>query len=158
MKTIKFRVWCFDNYEGNSLMYFPADFQELYQLTTNGQQHEEFVIQQFTGLLDKNNKEIYEGDLLKCNAECGVGLNGKTPVQFDDVSCEFGAGEKYFCGFGLMLGRAAIGYKQKIHDATGIYPEQSIKEILKEVVEYMGLEIVGNIFENPELIRVDKLK
>ena len=83
------------------------------------------VIMQSTGLFDRNNKEIFEGDII---------TNGK------DVMC------------------------MKRHNTLGFYVEQKGKvefiadsavleefeEDAKEIADI--LEIIGNIYENPELL------
>jgi uncharacterized phage protein (TIGR01671 family) len=66
---------------------------------------------QFTGLKDKNEKEIYECDILKCDS----GYNGF--VRFD---------------YGW-----AIEYQNHSHDMPQYYCDR--------------LEVIGNIYENPEL-------
>lgn len=51
MRTIKFRAWQYGNMVYNISF---ADYLE----------EDDVQIMQFTGLLDKNSKEIYEGDIL----------------------------------------------------------------------------------------------
>lgn len=64
MKQIKFRAWNTD-YSTPSMEYFdlqkgmkPLNYNPLYKF-------QDKVLMQFTGLLDKNGKEIYEGDIVK---------------------------------------------------------------------------------------------
>ncbi len=84
------------------------------------------IVQQFTGLLDINGKEIYEGDILQFRKRGGI---------ISDCSDYIDAikwNDKFYCwGF------------QKELDALGFY----------SCFEKMwNPKIIGNIFENPELI------
>lgn len=67
MREIKFRAWdkrCKEMMSQNDLEHF--DFwTEIVQVNNMPSQGKDYVLMQFTGLLDKNGKEIYEGDILK---------------------------------------------------------------------------------------------
>ena len=74
-----------------------------------------FILMQYTGLKDKNGKEIYEGD---------VGVDGENDAYYEVVFDE-GAFVSHYDG--------------------------NITEYLSETASQM--EIIGNIFENPELLQ-----
>lgn len=80
MKEIKFRVWD----KTFKMMLSPElvdiDFNEgKIEVTTDTLRNDEvytdeikdFVLMQYTNLKDKNEKEIYEGDILKCKVDGG---------------------------------------------------------------------------------------
>ena len=83
--------------------------------------------QQFTGLLDKNGKEIYEGDI----------------VYLEDCSPDDPAYGFYSSGYEV---RWNLGHWE-------MHSEQTVKtEFLEEYNEVS--RVIGNIYENPELLRV----
>jgi uncharacterized phage protein (TIGR01671 family) len=101
MREIKFRAW--DETMGryyeplheaynNRLFELMVGFSgDLVAHTMNGVEHQstftnKYVLEQFTGLLDKNGKEIYEGDILGMDAS---GL-GEWPVVFEGGQFEAG--------------------------------------------------------------------
>jgi len=64
-REIKFRAW----HEINKNMHPPSS---MFEITTNGQIYREgfnctddYILMQYTGLKDKNGKEIYEGDIYR---------------------------------------------------------------------------------------------
>ena len=90
---------------------------------TNIFTHKDFKLMQFTGLKDRHEKEIYEGDILK------ITWGGKN------------------IGIFLVDWTTFLGVEpMKIHD-----------KISKRIFKTKGdnLEIIGNIYENPELLKSD---
>jgi uncharacterized phage protein (TIGR01671 family) len=69
MREIKFRVW----ESRTKIMFFPTS------IPNPTQSNEETIFMQFTGLLDKNGKEIYGGDIL---SDGGNGYYGVREVFY----------------------------------------------------------------------------
>ncbi|MEI7578631.1 MAG: YopX family protein [bacterium] len=134
MREIKFRAWhknwgSFANLTEDS--DFMAGFNEEGQIyiINNGypdEKNRDFIIQQFTGFRDSKGKEIYEGDFLQFNNDSSV-------VRLVVFHQPIG-------GFGLK-------YEEK--------PERILPIIVPLTIErVLAYEIVGNKFENPELLEV----
>lgn len=92
----------------------------------------EIVIMQFTGLLDKNGKEIYEGDVIGYDRESNDrdwSYGGKTyfPVEWDYLRAMF-----------IVVFDPNLKAPYSLYDA-----------LRKENIKY---KIFGNIYENPELL------
>jgi hypothetical protein len=83
---------------------------------------EGLIWQQFTDLYDKNNKEIYEGDILSCYEENQLTNPKGTAEWYNKLAC--------------------WGYKHEY----GLIPLSSYND--------GRLTVIGNIFENPELLNV----
>ena len=106
MREIKFRAW-----EGGKMVAFDFFIADIFALSEN--------VMQFTGLLDKNGKEIYEGDIVEYeNSNAGYGRPRNEEISRDEIP---------------------------------------IIESHAEFAEYRGWwssgEVIGNIYENPELVK-----
>lgn len=121
MREIKFRAWdketktmCYMNHPHWSLTFGHNGIAEVYNLQ-NGSGGNDYELMQFTGLKDKNGKEIYEKDILKESAPRGY----KDFVSFSNGS------------FGM---------------------DNIITSLSQHTIDGLGFEIIGNLYENPELL------
>lgn len=88
-------------------------------------------VMQFTGLLDKNGKEIHEGDIVKV---LNVTYEGK--VEKERIG-HIGYNDKKCC-FYLEYSDERYGFKEGRNMTVGQFEE---------------FEIIGNIYENSELLK-----
>lgn len=122
MREIKFRCW-----EKNEKMLVPVldicwqdktvQMPALDGESIWGSHFEQVELMQFTGLKDKNGKEIYEGDIIRW-------FNSYNEAMVEVIEWETSKAAFYIPGRG--------------------YPKNS------------EIEIIGNIFENPELLEESK--
>ena len=126
MREIKFRCWDEKlkrwEYWGlpEDAGYIAGRFNKQ-NATKKGRRFSTLTMGQFTGLLDKNGKEIFEGDILQCTAPCENEGYRTSPVWEDG---------KYQSG--------------KLRTA---------EDFNRNLIEEDKLEIIGNIYENENLLK-----
>lgn len=137
-REIKFRVWDGEDCR-MSLLFSFADYaihfnQDYVPIQFAACKPERFKFLQFTGLKDKNGKEIYEGDIVKTIEDHFCAL------QTD--WCAYSAGEVKWIREGFSIRQQFTGANSLHYYQIGEPEEVNA-----------GLEIIGNIFENPELLK-----
>lgn len=188
MREIKFRAWgikkncwlpdwLYRQLSGSPLVHvteYETDSGEWVNYVEDQAAEDEYVLEQFTGLRDKNEREIYEGDIVKV-------LTNRIP-QYEQ---EWNPRSKHdakkiesrsvivFERFGWRL-NTDTEYNRKILELKGGETEQrrlSIREHLEDYhffqesnpssawnrehnshAYWSDIEVIGNIHENPELL------
>lgn len=143
MREIKFRAWnkkdkeMEDEFsldsngsrvftqEGSPDFFYPEPYEDI--------EHKTWILMQYTGLKDKNGKEIYEGDIVKDN--------------YNEVG---------IVSFGEHLSDNS-GFEYAANVCTGFYvanPEVGENDYPRNWGQFYetGYIILGNIYENPELL------
>ena len=139
-REIKFRIW---ERLAKKMMQWDM-LKDHYQTMIVGildEPSEDWIPMQFTGLKDKNGKEIYEGDVLLIPDEDIVPVTdeGQGPLEPCNhiVPVEFRDGE-----FGFEIPKSDDG-------ETGWQTWRT----WNEYSDPKEIEIIGNIWENPELLK-----
>lgn len=138
----EFRVWDKDlkKYsESSGLISTSGEYYDgLLGIMDDDPQNCQFVLEQYTGLKDKNGHKIFEGDILKMHSHVvlyGSDLN-KWVDDYSPITWDKSMGAFTYQGE-LLAYQLYAGTQQ-----DGIYHD--------------ALELVGNIYENPELLEVEK--
>ena len=131
MREIKFRAWT-----GKEIVYrfaveaingFENDFGIVAEITNGeiSEYHSDWILMQYTGLEDKNGREIYEGDIVVPDRPLYYdGLLDKDPITIEWMEC-------------------GSWYPFADDDDKAPYPDPAKSEV------------IGNAYENPDLIRED---
>lgn len=113
MREIKFRAW--DKKANHMVCWEDISRTNILGMLVNNNNRDDSrgILMQFTGLLDKQGVEIYEGDILKDYDQDYIGV-----VSFQD-------------------GAFIVTWENEFCNAF----------------EWSGEEVIGNIYENPELLQ-----
>lgn len=134
-RQIKFRAWVKDWKEMFEviMLTFPVGEKEFILSGKGGSvSSKDCELMQFTGLMDKNGKEIYEGDIVKYKYLSGF-------------SCE----DEDYKIHGIEQKPKVVEFKD-----GEFYPKETYNycEDGFYASRYFDFEIIGNIYENPELL------
>lgn len=155
MREIKFRAWD----KGNSKMVDVVSYEKNYE-TKEGRYdlawrdayedenflrygmkiEEECEVMQWTGLKDNNGNDIYEGDIIYWEIDNGVGIESYTAiVKWSENLVKEGWSKAY----------------KWLVDYIGNYYRGSYDELSTPAAYNDELQVIGNIYENPELMEIN---
>ncbi len=131
MREIKFRAW---DKEKSQMCLPPKTIIEIADMYDVGKAKiwlKNVILMQFTGLKDSKGKEIYEGDIIRCW-----------------ILADFDKGYDFIGVVEWSVESAAWSVKD-VKD-TKMYPRYWIKSLDDWI---NGVEVIGNRFENPKLLK-----
>ena len=126
MREIKFKT--FDKYGVMRHWEFDKNGKDL---VFSMAMYEGDKLMQYTGLKDKNGKEIYEGDVLEYDGE--------------KVECEK-------CGNKQLYYSSHKLYEIKWNEELCEFDCENDENSMSSCIWQTEMEIIGNIYENPELL------
>jgi uncharacterized phage protein (TIGR01671 family) len=88
------------------------------------------TVGQYTGLLDKDGKKIWEGDIVRTLAPCCL--------------------DKYIVGL-VMFGDYSSSYQSS---NVGYYVDWSLNKNIAMYCKMGDIEVIGNVFDNAEMLEV----
>ncbi len=136
MIPTKFKGWD----EQSKTMHVPMTLQEMFEIGITSElpfmglkfklTFNSLIFLQFTGLLDKNKKEIYEGDIL---ATSNDGKDESDVWTEDDW------------GYGVVT----------LHIISGLHVKNWASDLQDEesVFALRYVQVMGNIYQNPDLLK-----
>ena len=158
MREIKFRAYHKERKEIFEIA--SIDFEEKKAALSNGiikllnVDFKQFELLQYTGVKDKNGKEIYEGDILLSSNENGIFLQ---LIGFGNDDREYSS---ILNGFKIIDGRLLENDDYEIDECKEFTQElikaHNIPILQPENTIIDGWWVIGNIYENKNLLEENK--
>lgn len=138
MRENKFRAWDSDNKYMLSLadVMYKNEYVTIQNGNTLRSEFKTIILMQFTGLLDKNGKEIYEGDIIQATY----------PSMLEPLMRK--RGERYEIIFRLGAFKAF-----DLATKNGDIEDSFLHEKSFGRAHLEGYEVIGNIYENKDLLK-----
>lgn len=139
MRDIRFRLWCKEKEEMMEIRKMAFEDNKVWCISCVDHdsdfeyfpEDDDHVLMQYTGLKDKNDREIYEGDIVSLRNEFS---NWKGSVVFDEGAFKLAIKHSW---------ANSLSYFSK----TDVFEDMGARTVLNNVYE-----VIGNIYENPELL------
>jgi uncharacterized phage protein (TIGR01671 family) len=148
-REIKFRAWnieqkvmCYDN-EDSRANYWDGVNSSDVNMVNNifNPWNQIYIWMQYTGLKDKNSKDIYEGDIVSISKKMDwlplVLVGNKYEVSYISA----------FAQYSMFLVKSDYTF---INDLSS---DEEVIDFNNDVA--LTIEVIGNIYENPELLEND---
>ena len=132
MREIKFRAWDMRVKK----MYF-GGMDKFNSIAPFVNALENYPLMQYTGLKDKNGKEIYEGDIVIADDD-----GQEFPEKYDEDKDEY-----IPCGKYEVYWAEAMWWLRSPAEPHGLQMEYN------PFTDDADFEVIGNIYENPELVK-----
>lgn len=130
-RIIKFRAW---DKAGGEMLSWGQIYKELIESHTDVFTEEGYEVMQYTGLLDKNGVEIYEGDVLRL-------AKPRSPYHKENQILEVVFGERKRYNNETIPHEGFVGFSFISHTKG-----------LGTVFDESEIEVIGNIYEHKHLI------
>lgn len=128
MREIKFRAWDSEQMRVMDKMYVGVGqigLSDEHYVDLNEMDHEAVELMQYTGLKDKNSVDIYEGDILRYE-------DRNPPLRW------------------ITFDRGSFRSASRQGSTTSLY---QIWHLEADDPSFVKAEVIGNIYENPELFK-----
>lgn len=167
MREIKFRAWdnlenrwyepTFEGYRGKieEIMLSPRGrltMRTMTKLLDESMFPNRFDLMQYTGLHDKNGREIYEGDIVRYHMTRSFGEH-YDPVTLGFIGTDWDIDADIIGKVSIWPSNGVMMTKIVTNDPDMFskqYPVPKRWHVTQEC------EVIGNVFENPELLEAEK--
>ena len=140
MKTTKFRIYDKQNKKIIQSGATPSMLKSFFKHTAVFHTKDKMPYLQFTGLLDKNGKEIYEGDILE--------------VKFNRCIWRYEVRVRKEWANNIFYETVWRNFRNIDGSDTDEFGSYYVScEGTGNILSSHSMEIVGNIYENPELVK-----